>query len=119
ASPMAFASYPSDTAALSAASGIPAVRRLAWFNYGFQKADVRDGTLVLSDIRMGAPPDYSFSFAVARRDGDAWRAIDPPYDVERLQMRKALRAIARRLRDGDPVKVEVGKKPERAPAQRE
>jgi inner membrane protein len=119
AAPMAFASYPSDTAALRAASGIPAVRRLAWFNHGFQKADVRDGTLVLSDIRMGAPPDYTFSFAVAKREGGAWRAIDPPYDVERLQMRKALRAIARRLLDGDPVKVEIGKKPERPPAQRE
>jgi inner membrane protein len=110
-SPMRFARHPSDTAALQAASAIPAVRRLAWFNHGFEKADVRDGTLVVSDIRMGQSPDYSFSYAVAKRDGGAWRAIDPPYDVERMQLRKALGAIARRLLHGGSVKIEVGKKP--------
>ena len=100
ASPMAFAFHPSDTAALRAASGVPAVQRLAWFNHGFQKADVRDGTLVLSDLRMGQEPDYSFSFAVAKRGGSAWRAIDPPYDAERMQLRKALGVLARRWMRG-------------------
>jgi inner membrane protein len=114
AAPMAFAFHPSDTAALRAASGIPAVQRLAWFNHGFEKAGVRDGTLVLSDLRMGQEPDYSFSYAVAKRDGDAWQAIDPPYDVERQQLRKALALFARRLLHGERTKVEVGKTP--APA---
>jgi inner membrane protein len=115
ASPMTFAFHPSDTAALRAASAVPSVRRLAWFNHGFQKADVRDGTLVVSDIRMGQPPDYSFSYAVAKREGSTWRAIDPPYDVERMQLRKALGALARRLLHGEGVKVEIGKKPQSGP----
>jgi inner membrane protein len=55
----------------------PAVQELGWFNHGFQKAQVRDGQLVLSDLRMGAEPDYSFNFAVAEPDGDGWRAIPP------------------------------------------
>jgi len=43
---------------------------------------------VLTDLRMGAEPDYSFRFAVARRDGDAWRAIpteqmDWPWEASR------------------------------------
>jgi len=36
-----------------------------------------DGVLVLSDLRMGAEPDYTFNFAVAERDGNGWRAIPP------------------------------------------
>jgi inner membrane protein len=30
---------------------------------------------VLSDLRMGSEPDYSFRFAVAERAGADWRAI--------------------------------------------
>ena len=93
---MAFRFHPSDTAALRAVADIPAVRRLAWFNHGFQKAENDGGTLVLSDLRMGREPDYAFAYAVARRDGAEWRAI-APYDVTRLQTRKALAALWRRL----------------------
>ncbi|MCA0393706.1 MAG: metal-dependent hydrolase [Proteobacteria bacterium] len=74
---IAFRHHDSDTEALAQVAGFPAVRRLAWFNRGFMKAQVRDGQLVLSDLRMGAEPDYSFNFAVAERDGAGWRAIPP------------------------------------------
>jgi len=106
--PMAFRFHPSDTAALRAASAVPAARRLAWFNHGFQKAEVRDGTLVLRDLRMGSEPDYSFAYAVARRDGDAWDAIAPPYSVTRLQARKAIGMLVRRLLRGEKVHVKSG-----------
>lgn len=75
--PMVFRGYPSNVEALRGARSIAAVQRLDWFNHGFQKAQVRDGVLVLSDLRMGAEPDYTFNFAVAERDGGAWRAIPP------------------------------------------
>jgi len=75
--PMVFREYASDTRALEEASGFPAVRRLLWFNRGFMKAEQRDGRLVLSDLRMGAEPDYSFRFVVAERDGGGWREIVP------------------------------------------
>jgi Predicted membrane-bound metal-dependent hydrolases len=75
--PMQFRAYDSDTQALAEAAEIPAVARLAWFNHGFMKARVRDGRLELSDLRMGAEPDYTFVFAVAARDGDAWHAMPP------------------------------------------
>ena len=74
---MRFRGYPSNVQALRQAAAIPAVQELSWFNHGFQKAQVRDGQLVLSDLRMGAEPDYSFNFAVAEPDGDGWRAIPP------------------------------------------
>ncbi|HEY4556319.1 MAG TPA: metal-dependent hydrolase, partial [Lysobacter sp.] len=79
--PMRFTAYPSDVAALAAVRGLPAVRELAWFNRGFMKAEVRDGALVLSDLRMGAEPDYSFRFVVAEHDGGAWREV-PPRQLE-------------------------------------
>lgn len=75
--PMQFRSYHSETAALAAVADYPAVARLRWFNHGFMKAQRREGRLVLSDLRMGAEPDYSFNFAVAERDGRRWRAIAP------------------------------------------
>lgn len=72
---MTFREYPSDRHAMATVSDYSAVRRLAWFNHGFMKAEQRDGMLVLSDLRMGAEPDYSFRFVVAERDGERWREI--------------------------------------------
>jgi inner membrane protein len=80
--PMRFRHYPSDTAALAAVRTQPGVARLLWFNHHFAKAEVRDDRIVLSDLRMGAEPDYSFRFVVAERDGAAgWRAIP----IEQMQ----------------------------------
>ncbi|WP_313255732.1 metal-dependent hydrolase [Stenotrophomonas acidaminiphila] len=75
--PMRFSGYPSNVQALRQAQSIPAVARLQWFNRGFMRAQVRDGELVLSDLRMGLEPDYNFSFAVAREQGGRWEAIPP------------------------------------------
>ena len=74
--PMQFREYHSDVAALEAASGVPAVARLAWFTHGFLGAQQQDGELVLRDVRMGQEPDYFFNFAVAE-GGGPWRAIPP------------------------------------------
>ncbi|MFO1473264.1 MAG: metal-dependent hydrolase [Lysobacterales bacterium] len=76
--PMRFHAYRSDVAALDAVRGLPSVERILWFDHGFAKAEVRDGTLVLSDLRMGSEPDYSFNFAVARDHDGRWVALDPP-----------------------------------------
>ena len=76
--PMVFRAHASDTQALDAVSQLPAVVRVLWFNHHFAKAQVRDRTLVLSDLRMGSEPDYSFRFAVATREGDQWEALQPP-----------------------------------------
>ncbi|MCD9098000.1 metal-dependent hydrolase [Luteimonas fraxinea] len=75
--PMQFTAYPSDVAALRENAGLPAVQRLAWFNHGFMGATVVDGTLQLSDLRMGNEPDYFFRFDVAQRTGDGWTSIPP------------------------------------------
>ncbi len=86
--PMDFRPYRSDTRALSEVAGFPAVARLLWFNHHFMKAEDHAGQLVLSDLRMGAEPDYTFRFAVAERRGDGWREIPVaqarwPWDASR------------------------------------
>ena len=75
--PIVLRRYTLDTQALAAVATLPVVQRLTWFNHGFQKAQVRDGQLILSDLRMGSEPDYTFNFAIAQRDGSGWRAIAP------------------------------------------
>ena len=79
--PMRLREYPSDVRALAQVSDFPSVQRLHWFNRGFMKAQVREGQLVLSDLRMGAEPDYSFRFAVAEQQDGGWREI-PPEQLE-------------------------------------
>ena len=74
---VAFRRHATDPAALRAAASVPDGARLLWFNHHFAKAEVRDGQLVVTDLRMGAEPDYSFRFAVARRDGERWVPIRP------------------------------------------
>ena len=83
--PMRFTRHATDQTALQSAAHLPAVQRLMWFNGGFMRAQIRRqaqgraqaDVLVLSDLRMGSEPDYSFNFAVARRQGGAWQAIAP------------------------------------------
>jgi inner membrane protein len=77
--PMTFQGYPSNVQALrqAEAAGIPAVQRLQWFNRGFMRAQVVDGRLLLSDLRMGLEPDYTFTFAVAHAHDGQWSAITP------------------------------------------
>jgi inner membrane protein len=73
--PMRFTGHRSNTQALGEVRAQSNVARLLWFNHHFMKAEVRDGRLVLSDLRMGAEPDYTFRFAVAEQRGADWRAI--------------------------------------------
>ncbi len=80
--PMTFRHYASDDAALQEVSTFPSVQRLNWFTHGFLKAERHDGRLVLSDLRMGAEPDYVFRYVVAKSDEQGnWR----PIPVERLK----------------------------------
>jgi inner membrane protein len=76
---------------------VPDGARLLWFNHHFAKAEVDDGRLVLTDLRMGVDPDYTFRFAVAQHDGARWVPIDPQQlhwpDVNR----RALGALWQRI----------------------
>ena len=101
--PMVFRGYPSNTQALAEAGHLPAVQRLSWFNHGFMKARERDGTLELSDLRMGAEPTYTFVFAVAQRDGQGrWQPVPPQQLRFPMEARRQLGAMWRRIWQAPP-----------------
>jgi inner membrane protein len=70
-----FRSYDSDVRALAEASDVWAVARLRWFARDFVKAEVRDGRLLVSDLRMGHEPSYVFTHVAAERGNPHWQAI--------------------------------------------
>lgn len=94
---MVFRPYASDYRALEGVREFDAVRRLLWFNHGFMKAEVRDGRVVLSDLRMGFEPDYSFRFVVAERDGEGWREITPERAAWPWEARRRLAGLWDRI----------------------
>ena len=51
--------------------GVDGVQRIAAFSTGFYKLHQDDGLVLVSDLRMGQEPTYSFSFAVAERQSPA------------------------------------------------
>lgn len=95
--PMAFSVHRIDQGALATAREHAPVQRFAWFNSGFMAAEVRGDALVVSDLRMGRPPDYTFRFVVARRTGDRWQPVTP-VAVERQRGREGLGRLWRMLR---------------------
>lgn len=80
----------SDVQSLQEASHIPAVARLRWFADDFVRAEVVDGRLLISDLRMGQEPVYVFRHLVAARSNPGWQRIEP----ERLPIEFADRALA-------------------------
>lgn len=95
--PMRFRRHGSDVAALREVAHWEDVRELAWFNHGFMKAQVRDGRLVLSDLRMGSEPDYTFRFVVARREGARWAPVPVEQPEWPWEARRRLSAMWDRI----------------------
>lgn len=94
---MHFEGFASNVQALRQAADIPAVQRLEWFNRGFMRAQVVDGRLVLSDLRMGLEPDYTFNFAVAAEREGRWQGIVPEQLRGDYSSPEARADISRRL----------------------
>jgi inner membrane protein len=93
---LVFKAYSSDMHALHEASDVWAVERLRWFARDFIKASVEDDKLVISDLRMGAEPNYVFRHVVAVHDNPHWTAVPSellPFSVDQ----RALGAVWQRL----------------------
>ncbi|MFB4390780.1 MULTISPECIES: metal-dependent hydrolase [unclassified Pseudomonas] len=56
----------------------PLHARLRWFTDDWLRYDAIDGTLVVSDLRMGIPGNYTFRFNMAHRDGQGQWIVDTP-----------------------------------------
>lgn len=91
-----FRPFASNSAALDAASDIPAVARLRWFARDFLRASVEDGRLVLADLRMGQEPYYVFTHVVAEIANPHWKAVPPesiPLDFSQRALDETWRRI--------------------------
>lgn len=83
---------------------LPAVRgnweaeRVIWFSHGFYKLGEEQNQLVISDLRMGQEPFYSFNFILAQRVDDEWVFIEPELDSRRPDIGIALAWIWQRMR---------------------
>jgi len=105
---MQFRHYRSDVVALREVGTVQAVQRLQWFNHGFMKTEVREEGLVVSDLRMGAEPDYSFRFLVAERAGEGWRAVPPQQLRMPWESRRQLGAMWTRIWNEPPAASSAG-----------
>ncbi|GAA0782342.1 metal-dependent hydrolase [Roseibium denhamense] len=55
----------------------PAYQKLDWFSRGFNRAELVEGRVVMSDLRMGLTPAYAFRFAIGE-ETDAGIVPIPP-----------------------------------------
>lgn len=56
----------------------PGVETIAKFSHGFFKMSERDGRAVITDLRMGMEPRYTFNFEVAQRRSPEFAPVVPP-----------------------------------------
>lgn len=70
-----FEKHAAGRSLLSAASDIWSVTRLRWFAQEFVKAELVDGRLIVSDLRMGNTPNFVFSHAVAEYRNGEWQEV--------------------------------------------
>ncbi|WP_369991083.1 metal-dependent hydrolase [Pseudomonas xanthosomatis] len=69
---------PRNLAAGKVLDGVPLHERLRWFTGDWLRYDVVGDALVVTDLRMGIPGNYTFRFQMAQRDGAGqWQAIQP------------------------------------------
>ncbi|MCW8945478.1 MAG: metal-dependent hydrolase [Sedimenticola sp.] len=77
-----FTHYSSDNHLLDDLQQHWPVKRLTWFTKGFYKVEHLDGAIAMTDLRMGAEPDYVFRFKV----GTISNPHPKPAPDERLHM---------------------------------
>jgi len=76
--PIHLTSYPTGHQWLGELENSPAVRRLQWFSKGYMRTELKGDQMIISDVRIGASPDYIFSFAIATKDQNhQWRSTPP------------------------------------------
>ncbi|MEM8876549.1 MAG: metal-dependent hydrolase [Pseudomonadota bacterium] len=75
--------HPTGYSLASCLAGLDSFEKLKWFSRGYYRADLTDGRIVVSDLRMGVTPGYAFRFAIADYEGEHISPIEP----ERLEGR--------------------------------
>lgn len=99
---LVFDRYARGNELLAALQSHPPVARLENFARGFVKLE-RDGDrVILSDLRMGLEPTYTFAFVVARTQSPTLVPVAPASVGRRPDVARLLAWMARRMR-GEPL----------------
>ena len=99
---IAFDTFPRGNALLVETRDIDAVQRITAFSQGFYRLREADGKVLISDLRMGQEPFYTFTFAVAERRSAAVPLAVPEQLVERPDLARVLPWLGRRMM-GEPL----------------
>jgi len=99
---IAFDRFPRGNALLAETRDIDAVQRITAFSQGFYRLSEAGGKVLISDLRMGQEPFYTFTFAVAERRSAAMPLNVPEQIVERPDMGRVLPWLGRRML-GEPL----------------
>ena len=97
-----FDRFPRGNALAAEMQDIDGVQRLVAFTKGFYKLEQRGSRLLISDLRMGQEPNYSFTFAVAERHSPPVALAQPEQLSVTLDIGRSLdwlwrRALGERL----------------------
>jgi len=81
---MSFNSFDRGQNLFAQAKHISGVQKLEWFANGFNRADVIEEQLVITDLRMGFEGNYVFQHPVAKIQEGQWQAVISPRLPSRL-----------------------------------
>ncbi len=96
-----FHHYPSRDDLLEPLAGNWPVERLRWFSRGFYGVTLREGDVVISDLRMGAEPHYVFQFKVAEYGNPHPKPVETVEQLEPVRELSLLKVIWARIWDPD------------------
>ncbi|MET0278378.1 MAG: metal-dependent hydrolase [Pseudorhodoplanes sp.] len=99
---IAFDSFPRGMQLHAAMAGNRFIDRVAQWTHGFYKLGERDGRIVVTDLRMGQEPFYSFNFVVGQRQSPTIAAVTPTSFREQHKISEGLRWLWRRML-GEPL----------------
>ena len=94
---IAFARHPRGQEVYQSAKDNWYVDRIAWFSHGFFSIRQEGETLLISDLRMGLEPSYTFAFAIPATPGAGPQAGKPTQVPQRLDVAASLKWLWQRL----------------------
>lgn len=78
--------YPRNLKFLEGIQEHPPVQKLQHFTRGYYRLKKSDGTIVMTDLRMGSEPQYVFEFALAQKKG----SVSTPIQEQQLNTKQDL-----------------------------
>jgi inner membrane protein len=94
---VAFNSFPRGIELKAAMGNNRSVDRVVWWSHGFYKFGERNGRIIITDLRMGQEPYYSFNFVVGQRQSPIVASVTPTNFREQHGFRDGVAWLWRRM----------------------